>query len=108
MNFLITSLISIIMGTVLISGGAGITDELVIDEILNDAKIVVNQANVHQIATVLELYHLNNDEYPNVANAEELIDLLQEENYIRNRPLDTSVFDYRTSANGQQYKFTVK
>lgn len=104
MNFVISSLISIVMGSVLVVNGVGVSS----DEIISEAKLVANQANVHQIATVLELYHLNNDEYPNVADGEALINLLEKEDYIRNRPLDPKVFDYSATANGQQYTLKLK
>ncbi|MDO8590331.1 MAG: hypothetical protein Q7R69_03630 [bacterium] len=73
------------------------------DDIINQAKASVNGANMHQLATVIELYYSDHDSYPNVTNGKSLIDTLESEGYIQSRPLDPSVFKYEPKKNGQDY-----
>jgi len=103
-NTALQMIISTLIGSVVMVNGALLNSE----DVINTAKNTVNQANVHQIATVLELYYLNHDQYPTVEGGEALIDLFKEEKLIRNRPLDASVFHYTTIANGQDYELSVK
>lgn len=77
------------------------------EDVFDAAHASVNQANVHQIATVLELYYLDHDQYPEVSGGTELVDLLQDESYIKNRPIDPSVFEYESIRNGHDYKLSL-
>lgn len=77
------------------------------DDAINQAKASVNGANMHQLATVVELYYSDHDEYPNVSGGEALIDTLESGGYIRNRPLDPKVFNYEPKQNGQDYSLTL-
>lgn len=99
----LTYVFSLIAGMTLVVNGMSVD----VDELLDHTKDTVNQANVHQLATVLELYHLNHGTYPEVEGGEALIELLGSEEYIRNRPLDPSVFAYSTERNGQEYRLEV-
>lgn len=97
-------IISLLIGSVVVINGVAMDSETII----NDAKDTVNQANVHQIATVLEIYYLDHDAYPSVEGGEALFDLFEEERLVRNRPLDASVFHYTALKNGQDYELEVK
>lgn len=103
-NTALQMIISTLIGSVVVVNGVALNSE----DVINTAKDTVNQANIHQIATVLELYYLNHDQYPVVEGGEELINLFEEEKLIRNRPLDANVFHYTTLANGQDYDLSVK
>jgi hypothetical protein len=97
-----TSLFALIMGSVLVMGGVSVRSK----DVIADASSAVNQANIHQLATVVELYYSDHGSYPNVSGGKELIDLLEREEYIRNRPLDPEVFTYEPKNNAQD--FTLK
>ncbi|PIQ91644.1 MAG: hypothetical protein COV70_02590 [Parcubacteria group bacterium CG11_big_fil_rev_8_21_14_0_20_39_22] len=96
---LLSTTISLILGSVLVINGVAVKT----DDIIADATTAVNGANLHQIATVLEVYYMDHDEYPEVKGGAELIDLFREEGYIRNRPLDPKIFQYETILGGQDY-----
>jgi len=97
-------ILSLLVGATLMINGTAVN----IDELLGHTQSVVNQANVHQIATVLELYNLDHDGvYPEVEGGEALINTLQKERYIRNRPINPSVFHYTTDRNGRNYTLEV-
>ncbi|MDP3996158.1 MAG: type II secretion system protein GspG [bacterium] len=100
---LLQLIISSIIGTTFIVNGV----VLKTDDILAAATESVNGANIHQIATVLEMYYMDNGEYPAVSGGEELIDLFEKESRIRNRPLDPNVFSYHITENGQDYKLEI-
>ena len=100
---LFSSLLSVLMGSVIFVGGTAMH----VDNILADAHAAVNGVNLHQMATVLELYYLDHDAYPRVAGGEALVDIFEEEGYILNRPLDPSVFSYQSLQNGQNYRLAL-
>ncbi len=96
-------IISAVLGSVLLVNGVLVHT----DDILNQAKASANGANVHQLATVIELYYSAHNSYPNVSGGEALIDTLESDGYIRNRPLDPKVFNYEPKQNGQDYSLTL-
>lgn len=96
---LLQTIISFLIGTVITVNGIALHT----DDILNQAKASVNGANMHQLATVIELYYSDHSEYPEVSGGEALIDTLEQDGYIQNRPLDPNVFIYEPKANGQDY-----
>lgn len=104
MNNLLGIIIPVLVGTVITINGFAIK----VDDILNNAKEAANRANLHQIATVVELYYSDHDKYPEASGGRELIDLLQDEGYISNKPLDPTVFSYTAEDNGQNYKLAIK
>ena len=103
MTSLFQSLIVTVLGSVLVVNGVLVHA----DNIINNTKSTVNQANVHQLATVIELYYSDHNSYPEVSGGEALVDTLQSDGYIENRPLDPSVFNYQTKNNGQDYSLTL-
>ena len=102
MNSLQTML-SLLLGATIMIGGVAINA----DKILVDAKSVVNNANIHQLATVLEIYYSDHNQYPEAQNGEELVEKLSTEGYIQNRPLNASIFNYEIKANGQNYSLSL-
>ena len=100
---LLQTAISLIIGTVFTINGIAIHA----DDITNQAKSAVNGANFHQLATVMEIYYNDHDSYPNVSGGEALINKLESEGYIRNRPLDPNVFKYESEKDGQDYSLKI-
>jgi len=99
MTQLLTTIIYAVLGSVMLVNGVLVST----DDIIDQAKASVNGANMHQLATVIELYYSDHDSYPNVTGGENLIDTLESEGYIQSRPLDPNIFDYKPKSNGQDY-----
>ena len=100
---LLQTAISLIIGTVFTVNGIAIHA----DDITNQAKSAVNGANIHQLATAVEVYYSDHNSYPNVSGGEALIEELESEGYIRNRPIDPNVFKYESEMNGQDYSLKI-
>ncbi len=100
---LLSTIVATILGSVFLVNGVLVHAS----DVIGEAKASVNGANVHQLATVMELYYSDHDTYPTVSGGEALIETLQSEGYIRNRPLDPSVFVYKPKSNGQDYSLTL-
>jgi hypothetical protein len=96
---LLETIIASLIGTIITINGIALNA----DDILNQAKASANGANLHQLATVVELYYSEHDTYPTVSGGEALVNTLESEGYIRNRPLDPNVFKYEPKNNGQDY-----
>jgi hypothetical protein len=103
MNTMLQTTISLLLGAIIMVGGVAVNA----DKIIGDAKSAVNGANLHQLATVLEIYYLDNNQYPKAESGEELVNILADGGYIKNRPLEASVFDYKTKSNGQDYSLNL-
>ena len=103
MTQLLSTIIASVLGSVLLVNGV----MLKTDDIIDQAKASVNGANVHQLATVMEIYYMDHDSYPNVSGGEALIDTLESEGYIKSRPLDPSVFQYELKSGGEDYSLTL-
>lgn len=91
--------IALLAGLTVEVGGAAVAA----NDLINDAKYAANRANVWQLNTALELYYMDNNTYPLDSDAEAMIARLLDEGYIRNKPLDISVFTYTPINNGQNY-----
>ncbi len=76
-------------------------------EILNQAKDTQRVANLRQLATVLELYYLDNQSYPHVIgeNPQKRFDNLfpQLANYLDSFPTEKKNYDYQDFNSGQNY-----
>ena len=103
-NTLLELLVTTLIGSIITINGVAMHSE----DIVNSAKSATNSANVHQLATVLELYYNDHQSYPLAHNGTELVDELETGNYIKTRPLDASVFVYSSKDNGQDYTLTVR
>ena len=103
MTQLLSTMIAAALGSVLVVNGVMINT----DDIIAQAKASVNGVNVHQLATVIELYYLDHDSYPAVSGGEALVTELATEGYIQSRPLDANVFNYTPTENGQNYSLTL-
>jgi len=102
-NALIQTLIASLIGTTITIGAVAMRA----DDMVHSAKSATNTANIHQIATVLELYYDDHQSYPTAHNGPELINELVADDYLRSRPLDASVFTYSPKDNGQDYVLTL-
>jgi hypothetical protein len=98
-----TTLSSLLIGTMIVINGVSINP----NKIMSDTKDVVNATNLHQIATVLEIYYINHDRYPQVSNGRELMDVFENEGYILNRPMDPNIFNYQAISDAQDYKLSI-
>ena len=98
-----TGLATLLVGAMVTINGVAISPE----KIMADANTAVNGANIHQIATVLELYYMDHDKYPQVSGGEELINVFEEEGYIQTKPIDAKVFSYEPTDNAQNYKLSL-
>ncbi|KKU25535.1 MAG: hypothetical protein UX37_C0019G0001 [Microgenomates group bacterium GW2011_GWA2_46_16] len=99
MTQLLSTIISVVLGSFIVINGVLVHT----DDIVNQAKASVNGANVHQLATVIELYYSDHNFYPNVSGGEALINTLESDGYIRNRPLEPNVFQYEIKNGGEDY-----
>jgi len=104
MTALLQTTLATLIGSVLMINGIMVNT----DDILNETKTAVNGANIHQIATVLEIYYMNHGEYPDVVGGGNLIDTFETEGYILNRPSDANAFNYESKDNAQNYKLELK
>lgn len=95
LEFLIVSLI----GTTITIAGQSFSAA----DILQQTKTVVNEANVRQLATAVELYYADHQTYPRVAGGEALVEELFRKEYIERKPIEPSVFRYQIRENGQAY-----
>jgi len=97
------SMIIAIIGTL---ATKGITAKA--EDILNKTQGVVDQANVSQLSTAVELYYLDHNSYPPAADGIQLINILENGRYIRNRPSNPSAFQYQMAAGSNDYILTLK
>lgn len=104
MNQLLSTTLSLLIGGVIMING--VTAH--VDDIVTDATKATNGANLHQLATVAEVYYSDHDTYPTVSGGEALIDLFEKEGYIRNKPIDSKVFIYEPIRGGQDYVLKIK
>ena len=91
----------LIVGTVMVNGTAVNSADM-----LASAQTAVNGANMHQFATVLELYYSDHGNYPEVSGGQALVSTLETEGYIQNSPLNPSAFSYSATDDGQHYKLS--
>jgi len=103
MNSLFQSLIVVSLGTVLTVNGVLVHAS----DLISTTKNVVNQTNVAQLETVLELYYSDHNSYPDVSGGKALVDTLESQGYIQNEPLDPTVFNYQPKDNDQNYSLTL-
>lgn len=103
MTQLLSTIIAAALGSVLVVNGVVINAT----DVINQAKASVNGANIHQLTTVMELYYLDHDEYPNVTGGEALINELESNGYIKNRPLDANAFNYQPKDSAQDYSLAL-
>ena len=103
MTQLLSSIIATLLGSVLVVNGVLVNT----DDIINQAKASVNGANIHQLATAVEIYYMDHNSYPKVSGGEALIETLESEGYINNRPLDPKVFQYEIKNGGEDYSLAL-
>lgn len=103
MNTMLSTTLALLIGTIITVNGIAVAA----DDLINEAKTVANKANIHQLATAIELYYSDHQTYPQVNGSEALIEKLTTEGYIMNQPLDSSVFNYQISDDGQNYSLSL-
>lgn len=100
-------LITTLIGSVVVINGPALHSE----DIMRSAQSAVNGANIHQLATALEVYYSDHDTYPlapaGIADGASMIDALYDAGYIRNKPNNPEAFRYELKSNGQDYKLSV-
>lgn len=104
MNYIFTFLVPLLVGTTVMIGNVVVDT----DKIMASAWEASNLANQHQIRTVLELYYLDHNKYPEAYNAEGLFKELVEGGYIKSKPVNPEVFDYKVKNGYQDYDFNIK
>ncbi len=80
--------------------GAG---SFVAADLTHGTNSVVASANLHQLATALDVYYAVHQTYPQTSGGEALVNTLFDENYIRNKPINPSQFAYEPLHGGQDY-----
>ncbi|MFZ1720591.1 MAG: type II secretion system protein GspG [Candidatus Moraniibacteriota bacterium] len=88
----------VIAGFILVNVGSITTNA-----ILDAATDTANAANVRQLSTAIELYHLDHNAYPSARTGDQLVNTLYTEGYIENKPADASVFAYEKVSTGDAY-----
>lgn len=101
-------LITTLIGSVVVINGPALHSE----DIMRSAQSAVNGANIHQLATALEVYYSDHDTYPlvpagRIADGASMIDALYDAGYIRNKPNNPGAFRYEPKSNGQDYLLSV-
>lgn len=102
MNIILSVIIPAIIGASIGVGAAVLSASDIIDASWSAS----NLANQHQIRNALEIYYLDHNNYPQVANAGALFDLLKDEEYIKNKPLNPEDFSYSPQG-AEDYEFKI-
>jgi hypothetical protein len=95
LSFLIASLIG---ATVIVNGVS-----LRAEDILKETKSVVDETNIHQIETALEIYYINKGYYPNVINKEDMLAELSSAGHLSRVPNNLLMFSYNAINQGETY-----
>jgi competence protein ComGC len=93
----------LIAGFILVNVGS-----ITINALLGAATDTANAANVRQLSTAIELYHLDHNAYPAVHTGDQLVNTLYTEGYIEGKPADASVFAYEQKDGGNAYSLRRK
>mgnify|MGYP001585329890 CR=1 FL=1 len=100
-------LITTLIGSIVVVNGPALHSDILI----KSAQSAVNGANIHQLATALEVYYSDHDAYPAVIagtpGGASMIDALYDAGYIRNKPNNPEAFKYELKDDGQDYKLSV-
>ena len=95
LSFLIASLIG---ATVIINGVS-----LRAEDIMEETKSVVDETNIHQIRTALEVYYINKGYYPLVSSSLDMVAELSSAGYLKRVPNNLVVFSYNAIDQGEAY-----
>jgi len=102
MNSILSFLISALIGTTVIVNGVALSSE----EILNETKGVVDEANIHQIETALEVYYINKSHYPLVSSGDDMLAELLSTGYLRRVSDNIATFSYDATNQGETYSLS--
>lgn len=89
-------------GWSILTGGLSLN----IGDILNETRLTVNTANLHQLAVALELYYLDHNYYPLTNESNELF--IQLKPYLKNPPTGTEAYVYQVLNRGQEYQLNLR
>ena len=103
MGKLALAILAPLVGTTILAGAVSMKSE----QVIKNAVAVTAQANVHQLATALELYYSDNNFYPSVEGGPALVNTLEQSGYIASEPLDPKVFSYQVESDGQKYRLSI-
>lgn len=104
MSNLLGGLLVSLIGTTIILNGASLD----VANILDTTKEVVSETNLHQIRTAMELYYLEEGNYPRVNSGGEAIDLLAGKGYLKDKPASFSKYEYSSISKGKDYELNIK
>ncbi len=99
MNSILSFLIVSLIGTVVMVNGVTLNTQ----DIINETKLVVNNTNLHQITTALEIYYLNKGYYPTENNSAMMFATLKLSGYLTTLPKNIESFYYQSLSNNQDY-----
>lgn len=100
MTKMLAMIVPALIGSVIMVNGVSIKSE----DAIAAAHLAANQMNIHQLDNALEFYYEDHDAYPAVYGGEALSDLLMDDGYIRNKPLQSEKIIYEPTAGNQNYK----
>jgi hypothetical protein len=101
----ISTVVSLLIGSIMTVNGINAIKP---EEATATAAAVVNEANVYQLTTALELYYSDHDAYPAARDANTMVTILEDSGYLRKAPADASIYEYRVSANQSDYTLKLK
>lgn len=96
-------LMTALIGSVIVINGPMLLSE----DIMKSAQSAANGANIHQLATALEVYYADHNAYPHASGGASMISALYDAGYIRNKPNNPEAFSYELKSDGQDYKLSV-
>ena len=104
---LLEVVITTLIGSIVVVNGRALHSE----DIIKRAQSAANGANIHQLATALEVYYSDHEAYPPVppgaADGASMIQALYDAGYIRNKPNNPEAFRYELKSDGQDFTLSV-
>jgi len=99
MNSILSFLIASLIGAAIVVNGVTLNTH----DIINETKSVVNNTNLHQITTAIEVYYLNKGHYPTANNSAMMFTALKLSRYLITLPENAESFYYEPLNDGQDY-----
>lgn len=103
MKLILATILPTILGLTIMINGQFIKT----DDIIASAWMAHHQVNTHEVRTALELYYLNNGNYPNVNTSSELFEILYDKEYISGIPPKPESYTYENIPEKDSYKFYI-
>ena len=99
MNSLLSFLIALLIGSTVIVNGVSLNAE----DIIGETQRIVDETNIHQIRTALEIYYINHNHYPNVFNKDDMLTELLSNHYLYKISDNLINFSYSVDNQGESY-----